>query len=455
MMYTAFCENCESIVSCSVNIIKTNVEVRGATVEAEQMVGHCPHCGNEVFPNEAIDFNVLHAHDAYRDHVGAIRSSRIQELLDRYDIGAEPLGDLLGWGANTISRQMKYVVPDRDHSRRLESLFDVNAMERLVAENGDRLSRVAREKVERRIRFLKGDSSDTITENEKTLAVRFPYNEMRKMLGCLPDTRKRAEKVIALRKFFHVDSLEDALSSIFGAMINLSQTNYAFRMDASAESKIDIYGLAAWLRAGEDIASEIACASYDAERLKNALPALRQITCHDDMQEIWHETVALLNSCGVKLVAVPYLRNTRVNGSVKWINGNPVIMLNAKGKRMDIVWFTLFHEIGHILLHDHQCMDIQLEDADLLNEILVDEAADREAQADTFARTSLISDQDFNILKETLSLVGGIRKDVIFRFARRIHICPDIVIGRMAHENMCAWSHSICQNRRTISISNC
>lgn len=453
MMYNAFCENCESVVSCSVNIIKTNVEVRGVTVEAEQMVARCPICGDEVYPNEAIDFNVAHAHDAYRDHVGAIRSSRIRELLDRYDIGAEPLGDLLGWGPNTILRQMKYVVPDREHSKRLESLFDVNEMEKLVAENGDRLSPVAREKVEHRIRILKGDSTDIISENEKAIAARFPYNEMRKMLGCVPDARKRAEKVLALRKFFHVDSLEDALNSIFGAMINLSQTDYAFRMNAAAKSKVDIYGLAAWLRAGEDITSEVQCAAYDAELLKSVLPELRRITRNDDINEIWHKTVSLLKACGVKLVAVPYLPNTRINGSVKWIDGNPVIMLNAKGGRMDIVWFTLFHEIGHILLHDHQYMDVQLEDQKLLDSLLPDEAADREAQADDFARTNLISDEDFSRLKNALSLIGGIRRDAVFRFAEQVDICPDIVIGRMAHEKLCDWSHPICRNRRTISIS--
>ena len=48
----------------------------------------------------------------------------IRALLEKYDIGAQPLSNLLGWGANTIDRQIRHTIPDREHTRRLRELND-------------------------------------------------------------------------------------------------------------------------------------------------------------------------------------------------------------------------------------------------------------------------------------------------------------------------------------------
>lgn len=455
MMYTAFCDHCDDMVSCSVNVETKNVEVRGVTVVADQMIAYCAECGEEVFPNEIIDFNVEHAHDAYRDHVRAIRSSQIKELLDLYDIGAEPLSLLLEWGPNTIARQMKHVVPDREHSNRLQSLFDVATMEKLVAEKGHLISRVAKAKIDYRIKVIKGDSSASITEIEKELLKQIPYSSIRKVLGMLPDTRKTCERILALRDFFHVPSLDKIRKSIYGESTERPLGSYAFRMSTATESGIDVYGLAAWLRAGEDIAARVGCDIFDPQKLNTALPALRECTCNEDISKAWHEVVSILKTCGVKLVAVPYVPKTKVNGAVKWINGTPVIALSAKGARADVLWFTLFHEIGHILLHGDQYMDVKFADdhSEKFPHLRASDVAGCEIEADAFARTTLIPDKEFERLTSALKLIGEIRKDVILRFAQEVNICPDVVIGRMCHEGLCSWDHPICRYRRQIQIN--
>lgn len=457
MTYTAFCENCEDMVSCKVVTVTQEVEVRGVKVNAQQMVAHCDKCGEEVYPNELIDFNVEQAHDAYRDHVGAIRSSRIEELLEKYDIGAEPLSTLLEWGPNTIARQMKHVIPDREHSRRLESLFDVEVMAELVREKGHLLSRVAREKVERRISRIRGDvvsESIEIDDNEKKIASLIPYNDIRKIFGILPNTRKTKERIIALRDFFHVASLKNIRTYILGESESSPLGCYAFRMSEAAKSGIDIYGLAAWLHAGEVAASKVMCGIYDAVMLESVLPLIRRSLCNKDIEQAWNSVVELLHCCGVKVVAVPYVPRTKVNGAVKWVDGNPVITLNARGARADTLWFTLFHEIGHILLHGEQYMDVRFEEngTGVLAQSRSEEGKKREKEADDFSRRTLIPDDKFDELKKALKWAGKVREDIVLRFAEDIEICPDVVVGRLCNEGLCDWNSSICNYRRKIHI---
>ena len=50
------------------------------------------------------------AHDAYRKSIDAMTPGEIRALLEKYDIGAQPLSNLLGWGANTIDRQIRHTI---------------------------------------------------------------------------------------------------------------------------------------------------------------------------------------------------------------------------------------------------------------------------------------------------------------------------------------------------------
>ncbi len=48
-------------------------------------------------------------------------------------------------------------------------------------------------------------------------------------------------------------------------------------------------------------------------------------------------------------VLLPHLKNSGVNGAVKWINKQKVILaMNDRRKYADTFWFSLFHEIGHV-----------------------------------------------------------------------------------------------------------
>ncbi len=74
----AYCENCASIVVFEdVRTRMQEEEIRGVRVTSQHQYAVCPVCGGDVYPNSAIDFNVMHAHDAYRKAVGSITSGEI------------------------------------------------------------------------------------------------------------------------------------------------------------------------------------------------------------------------------------------------------------------------------------------------------------------------------------------------------------------------------------------
>ena len=99
-----------------------------------------------------------------------------------------------------------------------------------------------------------------------------------------------------------------------------------------------------------------------------------------------------------------------------------IIGLTVRGKDADKFWFSLFHEIGHILLGH-------------INKIGGTTDADEDA-ADEFARNILIpQDKFYNFTqKHTFS------KDSILTFARTIGISPGIVVGRLQKEGFIQYN---------------
>lgn len=55
----------------------------------------------------------------------------------------------------------------------------------------------------------------------------------------------------------------------------------------------------------------------------------------------------------MSLVVLPYLKNSGINGAVKKIGSRLLLMVNDRRGYADTLWFTLFHEIGHVINKDY------------------------------------------------------------------------------------------------------
>jgi HTH-type transcriptional regulator/antitoxin HigA len=131
--------------------------------------------------------------------------------------------------------------------------------------------------------------------------------------------------------------------------------------------------------------------------------------------------------CGVALVLLPHFKNTKINGATFWMDNKhkAVVALSLKGSYADIFWFSLFHEIAHLLLHDKR--EVFLED-DYDDPLL----QKQEDEANCFARDFLIEPKAY----QDFVMSGTFDKETIELFAKKCGVLPAIVVGRLMHEKL-------------------
>ena len=128
----------------------------------------------------------------------------------------------------------------------------------------------------------------------------------------------------------------------------------------SISKKIDNYALTAWLRMGEITASKKEVGPYNKQILLKNIEKIRKLTT-ESPSTFSAKLIELCAEAGVVLIYVPHLKRTKVNGATYWLNDTPVIQMSLFNKYADIFWFTLFHEIGHILKHGKKASFIDID----------------------------------------------------------------------------------------------
>lgn len=245
-------------------------------------------------------------------------------------------------------------------------------------------------------------------EKEKGFLKKFTCYKKLQGLGFVEDTRDQKERTRSLLSFFGVSSLE----YVYGTQA------VAFRK--TLKENTDNEALAAWLRAGEVRGMEMQTDKFDRDKLFLIIPELRALSIKEP--EVYSQEIKkILASCGIALVYMPYFEKTYVHGATRWLSPDKaLIQLSLLYKWEDMFWFSLFHEIGHIVKHGKKEEFLEFENSNRL----IDK---KEKEADEFAQKTLISDTD-------LSKLEKISTQSIESFARKINIAPSIVAGRVAHE---------------------
>jgi len=247
---------------------------------------------------------------------------------------------------------------------------------------------------------------------------RLPVAEMKKR-GWLPNTRNKVALVDAALRFFGVASVRE------WELVSLSG-QYSYRRSLKASTKPG--HVATWLRAGELKAQEVSCLPFDKTRFRNALRELRSLTM--TKPEIF--VPAIVERCSVAGVAVVFVREIAgapISGVTRWLSKDKaMIQLSLRYKTNDQLWFSLFHEAGHILLHGKR---------DVFLEIAGGKTTDQEREADEFARDQLIPSPAFSELRD----LGRYSKANVEAFAGRFEVHPGIVVGRLQHEGLLDYSH--------------
>ena len=228
-----------------------------------------------------------------------------------------------------------------------------------------------------------------------------------------------ASKVMQLRELLNVSDL---------LYIPKITYNAAYRAQLSSNVRVDPYVLFAWQRLCEKETEKIAIeASLNTLLLRSRLQDIKKLMfggINNGIQSLQH----LLAECGIAFQVVRNFRGAPVQGFIKETADHRLILcLTIRGQRADRFWFTLFHEIAHILNGDYTARFVDFDSIQ----------SDMEATADAFASNILIDPEKYRQFLRDSNCTAW---SVIEVFAESIQVQPFIVLGRLQKDGLLEWS---------------
>lgn len=242
------------------------------------------------------------------------------------------------------------------------------------------------------------------------IAKKLPYNEMEKY-GWVEETSKNFDKVLVLRKYFEVVRLTMVREPFIPGIACRRQT---------ITEKAD-YALIAWAQKAKLEARMIQTNSINLQKLEKLIPEIRRMTTMNP-NVFCPKLCEKLADCGIALVFLPHIGGSFLHGATFYDKNKIVVGLTVRGKDADKFWFSLFHELGHILLgHISQ---------------ITGTTEDDENNADRFAREVLIPDEKFNEFVDHKNFTI----ESINEFAASVGIHSGIVVGRLQKEGYISYN---------------
>lgn len=276
-----------------------------------------------------------------------------KELSERLWISEKHISNIINWKNNITT----------DLALKLEPIFKISASfwNNLQTSYNEDISRIEEKKS---------------LEKEKNLLTVYGYSEIKK-LGFVVNSRNIYEKVKSLRNFFGVASLTQ--------IPKISNNAFAFRKAEKFPFKSELFH--SWTRVGEKVWDTIEIGKFSKEKLEKTLENLKKLTLEEciDIKKI----EIILAEAWVRFIFVESFSGNPVVWLTRKYKENPLIQISDRGKKMDIFWFTLFHEIGHLLYHysSENCLFIDYDSI---------ESSEMENEANKFARNYLIDNDIYN-----------------------------------------------------------
>lgn len=221
-----------------------------------------------------------------------------------------------------------------------------------------------------------------------------------------------AQQLLALLQFFGCSSPKQCETYL---------RHSAVQYRTSGKFSADGYALSAWLRQGERMGQQLQCSPYSAPVFRQVLQEARQLST-EKSEVFTPQLQSLCARAGVAVVFVRELPRIRASGATRWLTSDKaLVQLDLRHKSNDQLWFSFFHEAGHVLLHGKHQVFVDGQDGEQ-NEL--------EQEADRFARDTLIPARAYSNFVQR----GKFTPSAVTAFACEQEIAPGIVVGRLQHE---------------------
>lgn len=228
-----------------------------------------------------------------------------------------------------------------------------------------------------------------------------------------------------------ISQLETEIMDFLGVSDLETSPSIAANFRKSGKGIIDTPALIAWVRKAEIESMKMSCPDFNPRRLKQAIKQLPEFSAS---AESTSQIPKKLCELGIRLVFVPHLPQTRVDGAAFWIDRKmPVVAISLRMDRTDNFWFTLMHELAHLL--DSYTNNISYIDNDIAGE----PENKIEEKANKTARDTLIPPESFIFfVKENKPYFS---RNVVISFANELGIHPSIVVGRLQYEELIPYTN--------------
>ena len=253
----------------------------------------------------------------------------IKEVLEDHHMTQKELAVRLGLSEKHISKLINGEVPlTQDVAIRLERVLDIEAS----FWNG--LEAAYREAI------LRVEYENSIDE-EINFAKPFGYAKLAR-LGIVPETKKAAEQVNNLQKFFEVASLKNVADEMIMPLV------YENIKDMEPAKKSAIYTL---VQITKGQARFVEVNPYDAELLRKFIPKIEDLKS-EPLASVKEPLKDMLGACGVIIVYLPILDNI-TSTCITYSKGSSII-LGIPTEDTDGFWKLLGEALHNLVERDYQ-----------------------------------------------------------------------------------------------------
>ncbi len=179
-----------------------------------------------------------------------------------------------------------------------------------------------------------------------------------------------------------------------------------------------------WQKIAELKVKDIAVPAYSQEKLSNIVQKFISYTVQPKGVS---QIIKDLHSAGVKFIVLSHLSKTYLDGACFYDQDNPVVVYTGRYNRVDNFWFTLAHEIAHIVLHlkPQECFLDDLQSKDNLDT--------KEAEADRYAEKVLHTNA---ILKLATPYTEYFSEKKLNEISKTLHIEQSVILGVLQHHGL-------------------
>lgn len=250
--------------------------------------------------------------------------------------------------------------------------------------------------------------SDAELAIERKVFENLDYKYFRDNFGLPNLPRKIDEQIKEVRNFLNVATLK---------VFTKRDMAVSFRSSTEELTVANIIKANTMVQIATNKALRVNAQKFNKHKFEDAVKyALTLTKNHNEFYPLLYKSFL---EAGVIFIILPNLSGSKINGATKKIGDSIMLMVNDRRLNADSFWFTLFHEIGHIINGDY---GISFEK----------ETGAQEELANRYAEDSLIPSQQYQEFKNK----NQFDLQSIRFFSNQINRDPGIVLGRLQNDGI-------------------